>query len=240
MQFEVIPAVDLKGGRCVQLVQGVKNNEAVSLDDPIGMANHWICEGARRLHVIDLDGAFSEEKKNRDIIQEIVRKSDVPVQVGGGIRSFEDASQLLEMGVDRVIMGTSAVKNISLVYKLSEEFSKERIMIALDTKGGEVKIDGWTKGSGLGPKELAIKFKNDVGSFLFTNIDVEGLLSGIKIDPIKDLVSSVNIPVIVAGGISHIEDIKKVKSTGSGGVVIGTAIYKKTIVFKDALKISND
>ena len=240
MQFEVIPAVDLKGGRCVQLVQGVKNNEAVSLDDPIGMANHWICEGARRLHVIDLDGAFSEEKKNRDIIQEIVGKSDVPVQVGGGIRSFEDASQLLEMGVDRVIMGTSAVKNISLIYKLSEEFSKERIMIALDTKGGEVKIDGWTKGSGLGPKELAIKFKNDVGSFLFTNIDVEGLLSGIKIDPIKDLVSSVDIPVIIAGGISHIEDIKKVKSTGSGGVVIGTAIYKKTIVFKDALKISND
>lgn len=236
MQFEVIPAVDLKCGRCVQLIQGVKDNEAISLDDPVGMARHWIDQGAKRLHIIDLDGAFSEEKRNREIIKEILKESDVPVQVGGGIRSYKDATELLEIGTDRIILGTSAIKDQSLIYRLSEEFSKDRIMIALDTKSGEVKIDGWTKGSGLSPKDLALKFQKDVGSFLFTNIDVEGLLSGIKVDPIKELVDSVDIPIIVAGGISHIEDIKKVKSTKASGVVIGTAIYKKTIVFKDALQ----
>ena len=110
-------------------------------------------------------------------------------------------------------------------------------MIALDTKGGEVKIEGWTKGSGLSPKDLALKLQNNAGSFLFTNIDVEGLLSGIDVDPIKDLVNSVDIPVIVAGGISHTEDIQKVKSTGACGVVIGTAIYKEKIIFRDAVRI---
>ena len=236
MGFEVIPAVDLKDGRCVQLVQGVKGSEIVSLDDPVGMAKHWTSEGAKRLHLIDLDGAFQERRRNLDIIREVIGTSELPLQVGGGIRTFMDASNLLDIGVDRVILGTAAIKDPDMARKLSDEFSPDRIMIALDTKGGEVKIEGWTEGSGLSPKEVALDCQDFVGSFLFTNIDVEGLLKGVQLEPIRDLVKSTDIPVIVAGGISQIEDIEKVMSSGANGVVIGTAIYKKKIILKEAIE----
>ncbi len=236
MGFEVIPAVDLKDGRCVQLVQGVKGSEIVSLDDPVGMAKHWTSEGAKRLHLIDLDGAFQERRRNLDIIREVIGTSELPLQVGGGIRTFTDASNLLDIGVDRVILGTAAIKDPDMARKLSDEFSPDRIMIALDTKGGEVKIEGWTEGSGLSPKEVALDCQDFVGSFLFTNIDVEGLLKGVQLEPIRDLVKSTDIPVIVAGGISQIEDIEKVMSSGANGVVIGTAIYKKKIILKEAIE----
>jgi len=236
MGFEVIPAVDLKGGRCVQLVQGVKGSEIISLDDPVGMAKHWTSEGAKRLHLIDLDGAFQERRRNLDIIREVISTSELPLQVGGGIRTFKDASNLLDIGVDRVILGTAAIKDPDMARKLADEFSPDRVMIALDTKGGEVKIEGWTEGSGLSPKEVALDCQDFVGSFLFTNIDVEGLLKGVQLDPIRDLVESTDLPVIVAGGISQMEDIEKVMSSGANGVVIGTAIYKKKIILKEAIE----
>ncbi|MDY6966408.1 MAG: 1-(5-phosphoribosyl)-5-[(5-phosphoribosylamino)methylideneamino]imidazole-4-carboxamide isomerase [Halobacteriota archaeon] len=236
MNFEVIPALDLKGGRCVQLVQGVKGSEIVSLSDPARMADHWISEGAKRLHIIDLDGAFQEKRRNLDVIEEIVKNSDVLVQVGGGIRSYRDAVQLLDIGVDRIILGTAAIRDRSLARKLADEFSIDRIMIALDTKAGEVQIEGWTEGSGLSPKEIARDYRDYTGSLLFTNIDVEGLLGGIHIGPIRDLVDSVDLTVVVAGGISHIEDIEKVRSTGADGVVIGTAIYKGNILLREAIE----
>ncbi|MDY6930970.1 MAG: 1-(5-phosphoribosyl)-5-[(5-phosphoribosylamino)methylideneamino]imidazole-4-carboxamide isomerase [Halobacteriota archaeon] len=235
MGFEVIPAVDLRNGRCVQLVQGVKESEIVSLDDPVGMAEHWVSQGAKRLHLIDLDGAFQERRRNLGIIREIIRSSELPLQVGGGIRTFDDASSLLNIGVDRVILGTAAIKNPEMASKLADEFSADRIMVALDSKGGEVKIEGWTEGSGLSPIEVALNCRDFVGSFLFTNIDVEGLLGGIQLDPIIDLVRATDIPVIVAGGISQMEDIEKVVSSGANGVVIGTAIYKKKIILKEAI-----
>ncbi|MHC1567223.1 MAG: 1-(5-phosphoribosyl)-5-[(5-phosphoribosylamino)methylideneamino]imidazole-4-carboxamide isomerase [Candidatus Syntropharchaeia archaeon] len=238
MGFEVIPAIDLRRGRCVQLVQGKKNREIVSLPNPVEIAGKWIDEGAEILHIIDLDGAFQEKNNNRGIIIKIIEKYGVRIQAGGGIRSYEDAKSLLDLGVERVILGTAAIKNPEIVGKLSREFLSERIFVALDSRKGEVMMDGWRKGTGFKTEDLALKFQNiGAGGILFTNIDVEGLLSGINIEPVRNLIQKVDIPVIVAGGIAFLEEIKMIREVGAGGVVIGSALYKGRISLRDALNL---
>jgi phosphoribosylformimino-5-aminoimidazole carboxamide ribotide isomerase len=238
MNFEVIPAVDIKEGRCVQLVQGRADREIISLKDPVKVAKRWIDDGAKRLHIIDLDGAF-QERRNIDMIKEI-NEYGTPIEVGGGIRSYDDAVTFLNMGIDRIILGTAAVKEKNLVYRLSNEFQKDRIMLALDVKEGEVMIEGWKEKTHLSPVELGIELEDSIGSILFTNIDVEGLSHGIEINPIEDIVRSMRIPIIVAGGVSSIEDVMNIRATGAKGVVIGTAIYNGKIRLKDAMKYAND
>lgn len=239
MPFEVIPAIDLRGGRCVQLVQGRKEREIISLQNPVDVARRWVEEGATRLHIIDLDGAFQEERRNIGIIGEI-GKYDVPIQVGGGIRSYEDAVKLLDMGVDRVIVGTAAIKNKTLVRRLSDEFSAESVMVAMDVKSGEVMIDGWRCSSRIRSIDLASEFEDNIGCILFTNIDVEGLVRGIRIEPIKEIVNSTRVPVIVSGGVSSLKDIVEIKDIGAEGVVIGTALYNGKITLRDAMEAINE
>ena len=237
MKFEVIPAVDIKDGKCVQLIQGVPSNVSWIGNDPIGMAMRWVEEGAKTLHIIDLDGAFEGELRNSTLIERIIERCPVKTQVGGGIRSYDSAKALFDMGADKIILGTAAIKDISLLQKLSSEYGGKRIMVSLDAKKGEVMVEGWKKGSGLKLMDVGLDLqKIDVGSILFTNIDVEGLLGGVNPTLIRELIDTVDIPVIASGGISSIEDLIEIKNIGAAGAVVGTALYKGNLTLKEAMK----
>jgi phosphoribosylformimino-5-aminoimidazole carboxamide ribotide isomerase len=237
VKFEVIPAVDIKDGKCVQLIQGVPSNVSWMGNDPIGIAMRWVEEGAKTLHLIDLDGAFEGELRNSTFIERIIERCPVKTQVGGGIRSYDSAKALFDMGADKIILGTAAIKDISLLQKLASEYGGKRIMISLDAKKGEVMVEGWKKGSGLKLMDVGLNLqKIDVGSILFTNIDVEGLLEGVNPALIRELVETVDIPVIASGGISSIEDLIEIKNTGAAGAVVGTALYKGNLTLKEAMK----
>jgi len=239
--FEVIPAVDMRGGKCVQLVQGVPGSEIVSLDDPVEVALEWVRRGAKTLHLVDLDGAIEGERKNAPIIEKIVgacREKEVRIQVGGGIRSFEDAAFLLDLGVSRVILGTAALQNPELVKQLSNVFRNERVTVALDAKNGKISIKGWTEECAQTPVEMGKKFEElGAGSLLFTNIDTEGLMQGVNPVPTKELVESVSIPVIASGGVSSLQDLQILKNTGAVGVVVGSALYIGRFTLEAAIEI---
>ncbi len=234
--FRIIPAIDLKNRKCVSLVQGIPGTERVSLDDPLGIAARWVAEGASILHLIDLDGAIEGRRLNGSIIESIVKKFNVETQVGGGIRSNEDAAALLALGADRVILGTAAVNNPSLVEELAREFGSERIMVALDSKNGRVTTHGWAKQSAHTPVELGKKFEElGAGSILFTDINTEGLLKGVNPLPTRELVETLRIPVIASGGITTLSDIETIKKTGASGVVVGAALYVGNFTLREAL-----
>ena len=240
--FELIPAIDLKGGRCVQLRQGKKEDEIfASAENPVEIARGWVIQGAMRLHVIDLDGAFQEEKNNLGVIKKIADVEGVrekaKIQVGGGIRSYETAVELLETGIDRIIFGTVALKSPHLIEQVANAFSPERVMVALDARKGKVAIDGWREVTGVDATEAAKQVERlGAGSLLFTNIDVEGLMEGVDQEIIAEFVSSVSIPVVIAGGVSSVEDIGKIKDAGASGVVMGSALYKGKIDFNELLR----
>ncbi|MCM1987182.1 MULTISPECIES: 1-(5-phosphoribosyl)-5-[(5-phosphoribosylamino)methylideneamino]imidazole-4-carboxamide isomerase [Methanococcoides] len=244
MSFEVIPAVDMKGGKCVQLVQGVPGSEMISLDDPVEVALDWVSQGARTLHLIDLDGAIEGNRTNAPIIKKIVEKckpQGIYIQVGGGIRSFEDAAALLDIGIDKVILSTAALKDPELIKRLSDEFGSEHINVALDSKNGKISIEGWTKESEHTAVEMGSQFEEKgAGSILFTNIDSEGLLNGVDPKPTEELVNAVTIPVIASGGVTTLEDIVTLKNTGAAGVVVGSALYKKKFTLTEAIDIISD
>jgi len=238
--FEVIPAVDLKGGNCVQLRQGKKDAVLFSADNPVEIAREWVAQGAKRLHIIDLDGAFMEEQSNFVVIKALTESEGVKgrakIQVGGGIRSYEAAVKLLEIGVDRVIFGTAAFKSPQLIERVVDEFSSERVMVALDARKGKVAIDGWREVTGLDAKE-AVKNAEELGagSLLFTNIDVEGLMSGVDKEFIAAFVGAASVPVVIAGGVSSADDVKWIKGVGASGVVLGSALYKGKLNFVDVV-----
>jgi phosphoribosylformimino-5-aminoimidazole carboxamide ribotide isomerase len=241
MDFEVIPAVDMRGGKCVQLVQGVPGSEMVSLDDPVAVALDWIAQGAKTLHLIDLDGALDGKRVNAPIIEKIVsegKERGVVIQIGGGIRSFEDAAHLLKLGADRVILSTAALREPELVKKLADEFGSAHINVALDSKNGKVAIEGWKKLSEFTAVEMGQKFeKLGAGTLLFTNIDTEGLMKGVNPTPTAELVKAVSIPVIASGGITTLQDILTIKATGACGVVVGSALYTGKFTYPEALNI---
>lgn len=237
MTFDLFPAVDLRGGKCVQLVGGVPGTEVVALDNPLAQAERWVAEGADHLHIIDLDGAIQGKRINAPILSEIVQKLDLYIQVGGGIRSRSDAATLLDLGVDRIILGTAALMNPTLIEDLSIQYGSSRIMVALDVKRGLVTSEGWQKVLNMKAVEQAQLFESKgAGSILFTNIDVEGQQKGIDIKPAKQMVDAVKIPIIAAGGVTSINDILALRSARAGGAVVGTAIYTGKLDFHAALK----
>lgn len=232
----IIPAVDIKNGKCVQLVQGKPGTEQIVLDNPSKVARQWQDKGASILHVIDLGGAL-EEGGNLQVVKKILKEVTIPVQMGGGIRNMDDAIKLLEMGVERIILGTLAIQNPDTVKVLSGEFGSERIMVALDSKDSQVVVRGWTEKTNQTAPELGkiMEYKG-AGGILFTNVDHEGLLGGFKIEPLLELLKAVSIPVIYSGGVSTLKDLSILSKTDAYGVVIGSAIYKGTINFTDTLK----
>jgi phosphoribosylformimino-5-aminoimidazole carboxamide ribotide isomerase len=237
MTFALFPAVDLRGGKCVQLVGGIPGTEVVALDNPLAQAERWAADGADHLHIIDLDGAIQGKRINAAILSEIVCEMDLFIQVGGGIRTLADAKSLLDLGVDRVILGTAALENPGLVEDLASQYGSRRIMVALDVKRGLVTSEGWQRVLNKKAVELGQLFEGKgAGSILFTNIDVEGQQRGIDIAPTKQLVEAVNIPIIAAGGVTALKDILSLRDVGAAGAVVGTAIYTGKLNFREALK----
>lgn len=238
MSFEVIPAIDLKSCKCVQLVQGKIESEIISIDNPVEVASNFIENGARTLHLIDLDGAFKGVRENALIIEDIIDncRSDVSIQIGGGIRSLENVEYLLDIGANKVILSTAAMENPYLIKELAFAFGSECIIVALDAKDGNISIKGWTENTGITPIEMGKKFEElGAGSLLFTNIDSEGLMQGITTKPTKELVESVKIPVIASGGVTTIDDIISFKEIGAKGVVIGSALYTNKFSLENAI-----
>ncbi len=237
MDFAFFPAVDLRGGKCVQLVGGVPGTEVVALDNPLFQAERWVAEGADHLHIIDLDGAILGKRINATILSRMVKKLDLFIQVGGGIRSEEDVSNILDMGVDRAILGTAALKEPDMISRLADRHGSERIMVALDVKKGDVTTEGWQRQMGRKAVELGRLFEEKgAGSILFTNIDVEGQQKGIDLGPTRDLISAVGIPVIAAGGVTEIEDVLALREAGAAGAVAGTAIYTGKLSVRETLE----
>ena len=234
--MRVFPAVDILGGRCVQLVQG-KREDATVYGSPLKCAERWIDEGADALHVINLDGAFGGSGKNAGLIRELIAETGVFVQLGGGIRSADDARAWLNTGVDRVILGTLAIDKPESVSILSDEFGKDAIVAGVDAKDGQVVVRGWKQSAG-DYIEWAEKFESlGAGALLFTNVDVEGLQNGIDAGPVRKLVESTSVPVIAAGGISCASDVATLKSIGVDGIVLGSALYSGKIALKDTLEL---
>ncbi|MDY9922227.1 1-(5-phosphoribosyl)-5-[(5-phosphoribosylamino)methylideneamino]imidazole-4-carboxamide isomerase [Methanobacterium sp.] len=235
----IMPAVDIKNGKCVQLVQGKPGTEQIVLDNPAEVALEWEAKGANVLHVIDLGGAL-EEGGNIQVVEEILKNVSVPVQMGGGIRTMDDATHLLNIGVDRIILGTLAIKQPETVELLSREFGSERIMVALDSKDSQVVVRGWMEKTDQTAPQLGKIMENKgAGGILFTNVDHEGLLGGFRVEPLLELLESVDIPVVYSGGVSTLEDVATLSQTDAYGVVIGSALYKGTINLEDALAYEN-
>ena len=231
--FEVIPAVDMQDGEVVQLVQGERGTEK-RYGDPVAAAERWVDEGASTLHLVDLDGAFEGERQNADAVEAVVAAVDVPVQLGGGIRTAADARELLELGVDRVILGTAAVENPDVVAEISETHPGS-VMVSLDARDGEVVVSGWTEGTGLDPAEAAARYEElGAGAILFTDVDVEGKLEGVQTDVTRRVVDAVDIPVVASGGVASLSDVRALKEAGAAAAVVGTALYEGAFTLRDA------
>jgi phosphoribosylformimino-5-aminoimidazole carboxamide ribotide isomerase len=232
-EFEVVPAVDMQDGEVVQLVQGERGTET-SYGDPVEAARRWVDAGARTLHLIDLDGAFEGERKNAAAVEAIVEAVDVPIQLGGGIRTAADARTLLDGGVDRVILGTAAVNDPEIVATISETHP-DSVLVSLDAKGGEVVIEGWTEGTGLDPADAAGRYA-DLGAagILFTDVDVEGQLTGVNTTTVERVVDAVSIPVIASGGVATLDDVRALRDAGAAAVVVGTALYEGRFTLDEA------
>jgi len=234
--FRVIPAVDLKEGKCVTLVGGDPGKRIAEIEDPVRTALGWEEKGASLLHLIDLDGAIGGAPANMDIVREITGSLAIPVQFGGGIRSVESARRILDSGVHRIILGTLAFRSPGTVEELARQYGSDRVMVALDFRGDRVVTHGWTSTTSLDPISSAKKFEAlGAGSILHTNVDVEGRLKGIPLEPILEIVASVNISVVASGGVSTVEDLLSIKSTGAAGAIIGAAIYTGRINLEDAI-----
>jgi phosphoribosylformimino-5-aminoimidazole carboxamide ribotide isomerase len=231
--FEVIPAVDVEDGRVVQLVGGERGTGR-EYGDPTAAARRWVDAGAETLHLIDLDGAFEGERANAGAIAAIVDAVDADVQVGGGIRTAPDARDLLDAGVDRVILGTTAVENPDVVSEIAAEHP-EAVVVSLDAKGGEVVVEGWTEGTGLDPAEVAGRYE-DLGAaaILFTDVDVEGGLGDVRTGPVRAVAEAVDVPVIASGGVASMEDLWALKEVGAAAVVVGSALYEGCFTLAEA------
>lgn len=231
----IIPAIDLKDGKCVQLVQGVFGSEQVVRDDILEVAQEFYAAGIKRLHVIDLNAAVGKGD-NLGVIAQILKKKQCPVEVGGGIRDIDKAKQVIKNGADFVIIGTAGIKDPSFLKGLVKDIGKEKIIVALDYKNRKVLSHGWTKATGSSPIELAIKLKEFCCAFLVTCVDKEGQLKGPDFAYLKELREKVDRPIIASGGISSLDDLKKLKRIGVFGAVIGMALYKGNIDLKKAVK----
>jgi phosphoribosylformimino-5-aminoimidazole carboxamide ribotide isomerase len=233
--MRIFPAVDILGGRCVQLVQG-KRESAIAYGDPLACATRWLDEGADALHVVNLDGAFGSSSKNAELIAEVIERTGVEIELGGGIRTLDDARHWLDIGVDRVIISTLATQDPSCIRTLSREFGNDRVMPGVDAKDDQIAVHGWQETAG-DYISWAQRFEElGAGSLLYTNVDVEGLQQGVRFEPVRRLIGAVKIPVVVAGGVSTPSDVAGLRDAGAYGAVLGSALYSGKIRLFDALE----
>jgi phosphoribosylformimino-5-aminoimidazole carboxamide ribotide isomerase len=235
----IIPAIDVKDGRCVRLKQGDMASATVYSDDPVAMAKHWTTQGARRLHVVDLNGAAAGRPKNEGVIRSIVKAvgGSIPVQLGGGIRDLDTIEKYLDEGVSYIVIGTAAVKNPGFLHDACTAFGGH-IIVALDAKDGKVAVEGWSKLTGHDVIDLAKKFEEyGVEAVLYTDIGRDGMLTGVNVDATVKLARELRVPVIASGGLNGLGDVEQlcaIESEGIMGVITGRALYQGTVDFKQA------
>ena len=233
--MEIIPAVDIRGGRCVRLYQGDYNQETVFDEDPVTAALTWYSQGARWLHIVDLDGAAAGEPKNVEVVGQIIKETGLLIELGGGIRQEEVASALLRQGISRLILGTAAIENRELIKTLCQKFG-EAIAVSLDARDSKIAIHGWHKNTVVEVLQLSREMVDaGVRRFIYTDIKRDGTLTEPDFDMIKQLLGEVNVPVIVAGGISKLEHLRRMKELGAEGAIIGKALYTGDINLGDAI-----
>ena len=240
----LIPAIDLKDGRCVRLRQGDLDDATVFSEEPAAMATHWLDQGARRLHLVDLNGAVAGKPKNEASIKAIVEAlgDEIPVQIGGGIRDLDTIERYLDNGISYVIIGTAAVKNPGFLHDACSAFPGQ-IIVGLDAKDGKVATDGWSKLTGHDVTDLAKKFEDyGCSSIIYTDIGRDGMLSGVNVEATVKLAQHVRIPVIASGGIANLTDIEKlcaVEDEGVEGAILGRSIYEGTLDFSAAQSLAD-
>ena len=241
----LIPAIDLKDGQCVRLKQGDMDQSTVFGDDPVAVARGWVDKGARRVHLVDLNGAFAGQPKNELAIKRILKEigGDVDVQLGGGIRDLDTIERYLDAGLAYVIIGTAAVKNPGFLQDACSAFGGH-IIVGLDAKDGKVATDGWSKLTGHEVVDLALKYQDyGVEAIIYTDIGRDGMLSGINIDATVKLAQALTIPVIASGGLSNLDDIRAlcaVEDEGVEGVICGRSIYSGDLDFEAAQALADD
>jgi phosphoribosylformimino-5-aminoimidazole carboxamide ribotide isomerase len=238
----IIPAIDLKDGHCVRLKQGAMDEATIFSEDPPAMARHWLEQGAKRLHVVDLNGAHAGKPKNEPVIREIVAAAgDMPVQLGGGIRDLDTIERYLDDGVSYVIIGTAAVKTPGFLHDACGAFPGH-VMVALDARDGKVAVEGWSKMTRHEVIDLAKKFEDyGVEAIIYTDIGRDGMLTGVNIEATVRLARELSVPVIASGGITDLKDIEAlcaVESEGIVGAITGRALYEGTLDFAQALVLA--
>lgn len=242
--MQLIPAIDLKNGQCVRLKQGVMEQATIFSDSPAQTAQHWLEQGARRLHLVDLDGAFAGEPKNFSAISAILSavSAQIPVQLGGGIRDLKTIEKYLDLGLNNVIIGTAAVKNPALVREACREFAGH-IIVGLDAKEGMVAIDGWSTITEHHVIDLSKQFEDyGVNNIIYTDIGRDGMMNGINIPATINLARAVQIPIIASGGLSNLDDIRtlcSVQQEGITGAITGRAIYEGSLNFAQAQQLAD-
>ena len=240
----IIPAIDLKDGHCVRLKQGSMADVTVFSDDPGTMARHWVSKGARRLHLVDLNGAFAGKPKNEEAVKAVVKAigGDIPVQLGGGIRDLDTVERYLDDGIAYIILGTAAVKTPGFLHDACYAFPGH-IMVGLDAKDGKIAVDGWSKVTGHDVLDLAKKFQDlGVEAIIYTDIGRDGMMSGVNVKATVDLARELSVPVIASGGIVDLKDIKALcdaEGEGISGAITGRAIYEGTLDFAEAQKLAD-
>lgn len=235
--MRIYPAIDIKGGKCVRLSQGRFDNVTVYSDNPVEVAKQWVKEGATFIHIVDLDGAVSGEQPNKHVIQEIVQTVKIPIQTGGGIRTLDSIRDRLAVGVNRVIIGTAAVKNPDLVREAIKTFGSDRIVIGIDAKEGKVAVEGWEELSDLSAVDLCLQMKEiGVKTIVYTDISKDGMLCGVNIEATKELITKTNMDIIASGGVASLEDLEEVNKIGAEGVIIGKALYQGSVDLAHAIK----
>ncbi|MCG8313914.1 MAG: 1-(5-phosphoribosyl)-5-[(5-phosphoribosylamino)methylideneamino]imidazole-4-carboxamide isomerase [Pseudomonadales bacterium] len=240
----VIPAIDLKDGKCVRLRQGRMDDETIFSDNPVDVASQWVEQGARRLHLVDLNGAFDGEPVNGEIVRDIARAfPDLPIHIGGGIRTLETIQTYLDAGVDYVIIGTKAVKEPEFVTQACEQFPGH-IIVGIDAKDGMVATDGWAEVSEVTAIDCAKRFESDgVDAIVYTDISRDGMMQGVNVEATLNLAKAIRIPVIASGGVTNMEDIKRlvpVAKDGILGAITGRAIYEGTLDLQEAQAYADD
>ncbi len=235
--MDIIPAIDIRGGKCVRLYQGNYDMETVFSDDPVGMAMNWQSMGALRLHIVDLDGAAAGELKNFEIISDIANSVLIPVEVGGGIRDIKTIGKLFKCGVDRVILGTSAVEDPEMVKEACRCFNKS-IVVGIDARDGKVSTRGWKLDTELKPVEFALSMmKLGVRNFVFTDIGRDGTLTEPNFIALFELIDATKASIIASGGITTLTHLKLLKKIGASGAIIGRALYTRDINLKQAMEV---
>jgi len=236
----LIPAIDLKNGRCVRLLQGEADEETVYSDDPAAMARSFEDAGAKRLHLVDLDGAFRGEGTNLDSIHSILKTISIPVQLGGGLRTADDVERMLKLGVSSVIIGTMAVKNPDVFEDIIKHYSGEQIILGIDARNRKVAIEGWQEGTEIFDVDFALHWKKvGIQRVVFTDIACDGMLSGPNMEVLRNFARGTGLKIVASGGVSSMEDLEQLKTLEADGVdqvISGKAIYEGKLDLKEIFK----